>query len=109
MGSLWFPMLIYVMERAKVILLAAVIMLAGELVASAIGYRGFLEACVCVVNALSRSLMCMAVSIAFGTIAISVDAQRTVLVKWVYGIQTMVFLLGLFFAVQHVFFLLEVV
>jgi len=97
------------MERAKLILLAAVMVLAGELVAVAIGHRGFLEACVCVVNALSRSLACLSISIAFGTLSIFLDARRSVLVSWVCGIQTVVFLLGLFFAVQHVFFLLEVV
>jgi hypothetical protein len=94
------------------LLLVGVILAGSIVLAASLDHRGYLELCVCVVNALSRALMAIAISLATGIILLVMDACTAVasgLQKALLILQALALLGALFFLCQYVLFLLEVV
>ena len=100
------------MNERSLLLPATIVLFGAALVAAITGYPGYLDLCVCVVDALVRAITGLGVSIFFGVCALLVtapDRPRVTVLRALLWIQVLTFLLSLFFLTQYVYFLLEIV
>ena len=93
-----------------VLVLTAALLLAACLISVALAHRAFLDGCVCIVNSIARAAVCLTATVALGALAEVFSAKLSLRAAAILlYVQTIVFLTALFFLVQHVFFLLEIV
>lgn len=91
---------------------ATVVLFGASLLVAATGYQGYMDLCVCVVNALTRGITALGVSILFGSVAVWLDRSEVpgwTVPRFLSAFQVVALLVSLFFFVQYVYFLLEVV
>lgn len=98
------------MSDRSVLLSAGIVLLGITLLVATIGHDTMLEACVCVVNALSRALLCMGLSILTGLVALVVrPAEGRPAARILIGTQAATMALAIFFLIHHAYLYLEVV
>jgi len=96
------------MKTTSILLGAATILLLGAVVlAVAFAHVAYIEACVCVVNSVSRAAVSLGVSVACAVAIAPVTDARPVLLRALFIAQAVSLVVGLFFVVQHIFFALE--
>ncbi|MDQ3100854.1 MAG: hypothetical protein M3R08_05670 [Bacteroidota bacterium] len=99
------------MERGP-LTLASFILLGLLLIVASLDHRGYMELCVCVVNALSRGFISLVISIIFGLVPMVFEHLRrpaTAIVRYAGLLQILAFVVTLFFLTQYVLFLLEII
>jgi len=96
------------MEKPIAFAMLAGLILLGLCVEVAFAHEEFLALCVCVVNALARSVVACGSAVAVGVVTSfwSSVGLSSKLALWLLGLQSVLLLMGIFFAIQHIFFAL---
>lgn len=98
------------MHRTAPITLAAALLLGVSLIVATVGRADLLEACVCVVNALSRGMLALGLTLLLGMAGLlPVQAEGSSLLKAAHVVQLLSFAIALFFLIQYAYYLLEVI
>jgi len=100
------------MNERSHLLPATIVLFGAVLLVAVTGYPGYLDLCVCVVNALARATTGLGMSIFFGACGLmftAPDRPRAGLLRALLWLQVLTLLLSLFFLTQYVYFLLEIV
>lgn len=98
------------MHRTTPITLAATLLLGISLIVATMGRAELLEACVCVVNALSRGMLALGLTIMLGMAGLlPTRSEATTLLKAAHVLQLLSFATALFFLIQYAYYLLEVI
>jgi hypothetical protein len=87
--------------------LTTALLLGAAVLAATTGHQALLEACVCVVNSLSRSMLAMGISLLAASATLVFKGDLPVRVLTI--LQVLAFLTGVFFIIQYAYFLLEVI
>ena len=87
--------------------LTAALLLAAAVLAATTAHQALLEACVCVVNALSRAMLAFGLSLLFASAFAVLKGAMSIKVLTV--LQVLAFLAGIFFLIQYAWYLLEVI
>jgi phosphosulfolactate phosphohydrolase-like enzyme len=95
------------MRPAYPLLVCSALLFSGALVNIAIGHQAFLDGCVCIVNAILRSMIALGAALICGAIAAILPERSVVVGRALTVIQSILLLVGTFFLIQHAFFLLE--
>ncbi len=99
------------MDQRDRLLAGSLFLLGLLLLAASTDHQSYLQLCVCVVNALSRAVISLSCSIFFAVILYVIPQFGTwpAVVRTLVILQGMALSLSLFFIVQYVLLLLEVV
>ncbi|MBL8011992.1 MAG: hypothetical protein JNJ64_15405 [Flavobacteriales bacterium] len=85
---------------------SAALLLATVVLSAAVAHSAYVAACVCVINSAARAAAALGVSLLAGVLrATWISDERGSL--WTARLQGMALLVGVFFLVQHVFFVLQ--
>lgn len=95
------------MNGSNTLLGLAALLFSAALIAVAISHTAYMESCVCVVNSISRAAVALALSVVLGTVPALFRTERPRAFHYLRIAQVLAFCSGLFFLVQHVFFVLE--
>ncbi|MBK8341322.1 MAG: hypothetical protein IPK99_15655 [Flavobacteriales bacterium] len=100
------------MPRRYLLLPISVLLFGMALLVVAMDHQGYLELCVCVVNALARGITALGVALLFACAALVLEKpgdQVTPFLKAATYLQVIWLLCSLFFFIQYVYFVLEIV
>jgi hypothetical protein len=89
------------------LVLPPIVLLGALVVEAGLAHQALIEACVCVVNAMSRGMVAAGVALLLALVAGLVTHDRGSRVAT--ALSALALLTAVFFTVQHAFFLLEVV